>query len=274
MIVTALYVPGDRPERFAKAVGSGADQVIIDLEDAVAPDRKDYARDAVREFLAGPAVETPIAVRPNGAGTRWHDQDLIMLAASPALAALRLPKVERIDELDRIAASFADRDQPVSITALIETGFAVEHAYRIAGHRAVTGIALGELDLRAELGLSTESGLDWIRVRVVVAARAAGLPAPQQAVYPDVADLAGLADSCRAGAALGFCGRTAIHPRQLPVIRKAYAPAPDAVDQARAVLAALGGGVGVAVLPDGRMIDEAVAVEARRVLELAALTAT
>lgn len=265
----ALYVPGDRPERFAKALAAGADQVILDLEDAVSAAHKGLAREAVEELLTGP-VAGRVAVRPNGAGTPWHADDLAMLARVPRRPALRLPKVEGPADVDRVLARLGVRpDETLELTCLLESALGVEQAYAVAQHPAVTGLALGEADLRAELGLTAETALDWLRVRCVVASRAAGLPAPAMAVFPRLEDDAGLRSSCRHGAALGLRGRAAIHPRQVPVIRAAFAPTPAEVTDARQVLDALAGGAGAVRLPDGRMVDAAMAAEARAVLALA-----
>lgn len=262
-VLVGLYVPGDRPERFDKALAAGADQVILDLEDAVAPARKQYARDAVAEFLASSGLE--VAVRPNGAGTPWHAGDLEMLAGAASPPALRLPKVERPDDVnDVLVRTSAD----VAVTCLIESALGLEQAFLIASHPAVTAVALGEADLRAALGITAEAGLDWLRVRLVVAARAAGLDPPNMAVYPKLDDPDGLTESCRRGAALGMLGRTAIHPRQIPVIRDAFRPSADEVERAEQVLEALGGDVGAARLADGRMVDEAMAAQARRTLQI------
>lgn len=271
-VLVALYVPGDRPERFARAFAAGADQVILDLEDAVAPERKGLAREAVAELLAGP-VPTRVSVRPNGAGTAWHEDDLAMLAQAPWRPGLRLPKVEGPDDVDRVLDQLGERlgerrDQGLELTCLLESARGVEQAYAVASHPDVSGIGLGEADLRAELGVTAEAGLDWLRVRSVVAARAAGLPAPAMAVYPRLDDDDGLRTSCLHGAALGLRGRAAIHPRQVPVIRAAFSPTAAEVADARMVLDALSGGAGAVRLPDGRMVDAAMAAAARAVLAL------
>lgn len=266
--LVSLYVPGDRPERFAKAVAAGADEVIIDLEDAVGIDRKDFARAAVAEFLTPPTspepVKGPISVRPNAAGTPWQEADLRMLAQAAGLSGVRLPKTADAAAIDSVREMINNDD--VMISCLLETALGVERAHEIASHPQVSSIGLGEADLRAELGITAESGLDWIRVRTVVAARAAGLPAPMMAVYPHVRDLEGLERSCRTGAGLGFVGRTAIHPRQIEVIRRAFQPTTEEIECAEEVLAVLAAGPGAAVLADGRMVDAAMAVEARRIL--------
>jgi citrate lyase subunit beta/citryl-CoA lyase len=270
-MLTALFVPGDRPDRFDKAVRSGTDAVIIDLEDAVAPDRKADARAAAVDFLSryGTAA-VPVQVRVNALETAECLADLAALAGLPGLAGVRLPKVQSPQEVHEVVA----RLPGVPVHCLIETALGVERAYAIASaDAAVAGIGLGEADLRADLAVTDDTGLAYARGRVVVAARAAGLPPPAMSVYPDVKDLDGLAASCRAGRALGFLGRNAIHPRQLPVIAASFRPAADEVAHARAVLDALAtaglAGRGTAVLPDGRFVDRAMAPGARRVLELA-----
>lgn len=268
-VLVALYVPGDRPERFAKAFAAGADQVIVDLEDAVVPGRKELARHAVAELLAG-APPGRVAVRPNGAGTPWHEADLAVLTEARVRPALRLPKVEGPDDVDRVLELLGDAGgSPWELTCLLESALGVEQAYVVARHPAVSGIALGEADLRAELGVTAEAALDWLRVRSVVAARAAGLPAPAMAVFPRLGDDDALRASCRHGAALGLRGRAAIHPRQVPVIREAFTPTADEVADARSVLDALAGAAGAVRLPDGRMVDAAMAAEARAVVALA-----
>jgi citrate lyase subunit beta/citryl-CoA lyase len=154
---------------------------------------------------------------------------------------------------------------------LLESALGVEHAYEIAtAHPAVASLGLGEADLRADLGVADDPGLAWARSRVVVAARAAGLPAPVQSVYADIADLEGLAASCRLGRSLGFRGRAAIHPAQLPVIAEAYRPDAAEIAAARRILAAFASatteGTGAVALADGGFVDAAVARQAERLL--------
>ena len=251
MSVVALYVPGSRPDRFDKAAATGA-EVILDLEDSVAADDKAAARTAVAEWLA--AHDAPAQVRVNAPGTPDLERDL---AALPADVALRVPKVERPEDLAVLRGR--------TVHVLLESALGVENAYAIASAPGVASIGLGEADLAAELRLEGEDSFGWIRSRIVVAARAAGLPPPMMAAYAAVRDLDGLAESCRRGRRLGMRGRTAIHPTQLPVIREVFAPAPDEVAWAQAVLAALDGGA-VATLPDGAMVDEAMARRARGIL--------
>ncbi|WP_062214002.1 CoA ester lyase [Streptomyces sp. NBRC 109706] len=272
--LTWLYVPGDRPEVVAKALRSGADTVIVDLEDAVAPDRKRYALDATEELLSTPPAlaqkRVQVQVRVNALGGPWAEAEVRRLVGLPGLAGLRLPKVESAGQLARVADWAGDRPVP-PLFPLLESALGLEAAFAVAGgHPAVAGIALGEADLRADLGIASDEGLAWARGRAVVAARAAGLPPPAQSVYPDVRDLTGLAASCATGRALGFLGRTALHPRQLPVIEEAFLPTAAEIAAAREVLAAAEAEAGALALADGRFVDAAVVAGARRTLALAA----
>ncbi|MFD9790589.1 HpcH/HpaI aldolase/citrate lyase family protein [Streptomyces sp. NPDC059070] len=256
--LTWLYVPGDRPQVIEKALSAGADVVIVDLEDAVAPDRKAYARAAAAELLADP-LSTPVHVRVA------VEDDVLAVAGLPGLAGLRLPKITDARQVRRVAGLAPG----VGLHPLLESALGVEHAYAIAtAHPAVRGIALGEADLCADLGVRDESGLDWPRSRIVVAARAAGLAPPVQSVYRHISDLAGLAASCARGRSLGFLGRAAIHPAQLPVIERAYLPPPAEVAAAEEVLSAAPTDTGALALADGRFVDAAVVEAARRTLAL------
>ncbi|MFD5397353.1 HpcH/HpaI aldolase/citrate lyase family protein [Streptomyces sp. NPDC127097] len=318
--LTWLYVPGDRPEVVTKALGCGADVVVVDLEDAVAPDRKDHALRATAELLGDP-LPVPVHVRVNALDGPRAEHEIRTLATLPGLAGLRLPKVQGPADVLRAAGwatpaaapapehvpyaaegpvppaghAHADHLAPVrtppgstatlapaappaasalpaapALYALLESALGIEHAFAIAtAHPALRGIALGEADLCGELGVRDDAGLAWPRSRAVVAARAAGLAPPPQSVHPDVHDLDGLARSCARGRALGFLGRAAIHPRQLPVIEAAYLPSAEEVAAAREIVRAATAEGGALALPDGRFVDAAVVAGARRVLDLA-----
>ena len=265
--LTWLYVPGDRPPIVAKALAAGADVVVVDLEDAVAPDRKAYARAATAELLAEPQLN--VHVRVNALDTPWAADDLRTLAPLPGMSGLRLPKVTSAEEVVAVAEKACD----LPLYALLETALGIERAFSIAAaHSSVHGIALGEADLRADLGVRDDAGLDWSRSRVIVAARAAGLAPPPQSVHPDIRDLEGLAASCAHGRALGFLGRAAIHPRQLPVIESAFLPTNEEIEQAETIVKAAMREEGAQALPDGRFIDAAVVTAAQRTLSLARRT--
>ncbi|WP_169580854.1 MULTISPECIES: CoA ester lyase [Microbacterium] len=268
--LTALYVPGDREDRVAKALASQADIVIVDLEDAVAPRRKDDAR-SVLAVLSRPRSQR-VQVRVNVEGSPWHAADVAAVAGLEHEVGIRLPKVESAATVAAVAERAPDRE----VHALIESALGVEHAFAIAAAGAAT-LALGEADLRSQLGLPSgeagEPGLLWSRSRLVTAAAAAGLPAPMMSVYADVSDLEGLAASCARGRALGFVGRTAIHPRQLPVIERAFIPSTDEVARAQEIVSRVGSALeddnGTVVLEDGTFLDVAMVQAARRTLQLA-----
>jgi citrate lyase subunit beta/citryl-CoA lyase len=249
---------------------SGSDIVLVDLEDAVAPDRKEYARAATAELLSE-APPVPVHVRVNALDGPHAEADLKALSALPGLSGLRLPKVTSPAEVIRVAEEApSSGGGALPLYALLETALGVEQAFAIASsHPALRGIALGEADLRADLGVRGDAGLDWSRARVVVAARAAGLAPPAQSIHPDIRDLEGLAASCAHGRALGFLGRTAIHPRQLPVIEQAYLPTLEEIETAESILKAATTDPGAQALPNGTFIDAAVVAGAHRTLALA-----
>ncbi|WP_190823452.1 HpcH/HpaI aldolase/citrate lyase family protein [Saccharopolyspora pogona] len=268
--ISWLYVPGDRPDRFDKAAASGADVVIVDLEDAVDAGRKDGARANAVAYLSEPRSGPAVHVRINELATRRGQDDLAAFAEAPGLAAVRLPKVESPADLDALDEVFGDRPMPAF--ALLESARGLANVHDIAAHPRIAGIALGEQDLTAELSIG-EVALDQLRLQAVVAAAAAGIGPVPMSVFANVRDEAGLLDSCRRGRDLGMFGRTAIHPAQIPLIRKAFRPTEAEVSRARAVVEAADraelDGVGALVLPDGRFVDAPIIAKARRVLALA-----
>lgn len=257
--VTGLYVPGDRPDRFMKAVSSGADLVVLDLEDAVRPDRKELARAAVGAWLQSQearGLACVLQVRVNAG----DDGDLEVLAQSGVPCEVRLPKVESTADLDRVARALPG----TPITALLESAKGVLGAPELAAHRAVTRIALGEADLRSQTG-GADPVVAHARVVSVLAAAGAGLPAPMLSVFPDLLDGDGLRADTLQGTAFGLFGRMAVHPRQLPIIASVFQPSASELRRAEQVLRAVGEH-GVAVLPDGSMVDEAMRAGAERIL--------
>jgi citrate lyase subunit beta / citryl-CoA lyase len=269
--LTLLYVPGDRPERFEKAIASAADVVIVDLEDAVAPAHKDVARENARALLSQPTPK-PVVVRINDIRSAWGAADLARLGDLLRLGGVRVPKVESAEDVRAVRAALGSRSLPLH--CLIESARGVEAAFEIASADPnVASIALGEADLRSDLGVTGEEGLLWARSRIVVAARAADLPAPVMSVYTQIEDLEGLAASCRRGRALGFIGRAAIHPRQLSVIAECFMPTEAEASAARELLDALAHANstehGVVVLPSGQFVDRAMIKGAERVVALA-----
>lgn len=261
--LTWLYVPADRPDRVEKALTSGAHAVIVDLEDAVAPAAKPEARESLRSlFETEPSVH--VQIRVNSLATPWGAQDLELAATLP-VHGVTLPKTESLDDVEAAATLLGGRP---ALHCLVETALGVERAFEIASSAHVTGISLGEADLRSDTG-ARDAGLDWARARVVNAAAAAGLPRPPQSVYPNVVDLEGLAASCAHGRELGFLGRAAIHPRQLPVIEHAYLPSRREVARARELLEAAAAGREGAFALDGQFVDAPILAAAQQVVALA-----
>ncbi len=245
---------------------------MIDLEDAVPWQEKARARDLVADALRSPA-RPPTWVRVNAVESGLTADD-IAAVASPNLTGLRIAKVESPDDVRFVAARLAATGCAVAIHCLVESALGLERIGQLANaDPAVTGIALGEADLAADLGTRGDEALLYARSRCVLAARAASLAPPVQSVFTDLADEEGLRRSTETGAALGFFGRSAVHPRQLATINEIYTPAPEHVREARELVELLedagAEGSSAFVLPDGRFVDPAVVESARRTLALA-----
>ncbi|EIE49969.1 aldolase [Salipiger aestuarii] len=248
-----LFVPANRPDRFAKAAASGACAVILDLEDAVDPGAKEAARAA----LSCDFTELPVIVRINPAGTPWHDADLDAVTALRC-AAVMLPKAEDPARIATIAARTGH-----AILALIETARGLSRARDIAAQRAVTRLAFGSIDFCADLGCDHDRDtLRSVRLELVLAARLAGLAAPLDGVTTDLTDLAITEDDTRHARSLGMTGKLCIHPRQVAPVRRGFAPTGAELDWAARVLASGDGAVAV----DGAMVDAPVRQRARMIL--------
>lgn len=273
--ISYLYVPGNAPARFAKADGSGAGAVIFDLEDAVGRDDKVAARADVARHLAlprPPGVET--WVRLNGDERVAGD---VAAVVGPGLRGVILAKaasVQQLVALDEMLAAAESKHGLVrgriAVAPLIESGLGLANVVEIAGGPRVTTLHLGEVDLAADLGVEPGpegTELLFARSQLVVACSAAGIGSPVAPVSPDFRDLAAYADTTRALRRLGFVGRACIHPAQLPVVRDVFTRTAAETAEAEDILRRLEGAAGgVALDARGRMIDEAVARQARRVL--------
>lgn len=258
-----LFTPGNRPERFAKAMQSGADGVVLDLEDAVPPDEKDRARKAVLEFvdLVGGAV----AVRINALSTREGLKDLLALAEREVRPELvLLPKAEEPSEIALIAAHL-----PGSLMALIESAKGLQNADAIAqAHPKLVALGFGGADLAANLGSEFAfEPLLWGRSRVVQAAALANLAA-LDVPFLNLGDAEGLESECRRVKALGYTGKFAIHPKQVATIMGAFRPDLQAVAKARRMVEAFEAARGGVVSVDGKMVDLPLYRSAQRILEM------
>lgn len=251
-----LFVPGDRPDRFDRAFGSGADLVVVDLEDAVVPSAKDEAR---RNALSAMDDGARMVVRVNGLDTDWADAD-VALFDHPALIGVMVPKAEPTAALAAVAAR-------CPVIALVETAGGVAALDRIAATQGVSRFALGTIDLANDLGMGTEASLfDPIRSSMIIASRLAGLAPPIDGVCAAFRDEALLREETIAAVARGFGGKLCIHPAQVGTIHDAMGPGQDDLERARRILDALNQDGTGACAVDGRMIDAPVAEWARRTL--------
>jgi citrate lyase subunit beta/citryl-CoA lyase len=261
-----LFVPGNRPERFAKALASGADAVIIDLEDAVPLDAKDTARAALAQ--AWPDFDADqrarLLVRVNPAGTPWHAADLAALGGLPSLGAVMLPKAENPQQVEH-----AFMASGVPVLPLIESAEGVGQLDAIARAQGVLRLGLGHIDLQADLSMRCgpdEAELAPVRLALVVASRRAGLPAPVDGVTTAKQDAEVLAADAQRSRRFGFGAKLCIHPAQVAGVHQALAPTDAECDWARRVLAAETAAGGGAFSVDGKMVDPPVLLLARQIL--------
>jgi citrate lyase subunit beta / citryl-CoA lyase len=261
-----LFVPGNRPERFAKALDSGADAVIIDLEDAVPLDAKDTARSALLSAWADFDADqrARLLVRVNPVGTPWHEADLAAVACLTGLGALMLPKAENPQQLEHAFTACG-----VPVLPLIESAEGVGQMDAIARASGVLRLGLGHIDLQADLRIicgPDEAEIAPIRLAMVVASRRAHLPAPVDGVTTATTDADVLARDAQRSRRFGFGAKLCIHPAQVAGVHQALAPTEAECDWARRVLAAEVAAGGGAFSVDGKMVDPPVLLLARQIL--------
>lgn len=260
---TWLFVPGSRPDRFAKAAASDADEVICDLEDAVAPDEKEQARADVVAWLRGGGSGW---VRLNAVGTRWHDDDVSALAGCAGLRGLVVPKAESPTALAALAAELPG---PNGLVALVESAIGVLRAVDLASCPGVERLAFGSIDFALDVDATEDDdSLLLARSTLVLASRAAGRASPLDGVTTALDDPQALAADARRSRRLGFGGKLCLSPRQVPVVAAQFRPSAHEVEWAQRVVAASDGGAGV-VATGGEMVDRPVLERARRVLATA-----
>lgn len=263
-----LYVVGHREDHIAKAYASEVDAVVLELEDAVAASRKVEARQTVARVLAQPPPKpTYVRVNPLPSGLTRADLEAV---AGTQIEGVRIAKAESAADVALVGAWLDELGSPARIQVLLESALAVERVSELAAaHERVIGVSIGEQDLAADVGASGE-GLLYARSKVIFAARAAGLPAPYQSVWTDTRDLDGLRETSLAGRRLGFFGRSAIHPTQVPVINEVFTPTAEelaaAAELERLLEEAVEAGSAGVKLSDGRFLDSAIVMAARRTL--------
>ncbi|QPV63481.1 CoA ester lyase [Halosimplex litoreum] len=273
---SVLFSPGDRPELLRTAPTTGADTVVFDLEDAVAPGRKAEAGASVREVLADLDADCEVCVRVRQPGRGAADDLDAVLDddARSGLDALVLPKAESADDVADLAGLAAERDADLPILALVETAAGVLHAEEIAAADATDALIFGAEDLAADIGATrTAEGTEVLHARehVVLAAAAAGIDAVDT-LHTDFEDEGGLRAETQFALELGYDGKLAIHPSQVGPINETFTPASDRIEWAERVLAAKADadaeGRGVFAV-DGEMVDAPLVTQARRVMERA-----
>jgi citrate lyase subunit beta/citryl-CoA lyase len=261
-----LFVPGTRPERFTKALDSGADSVIIDLEDAVAAEDKQTARNAIR--TAWPTFNTEqkkrLIIRSNSPGSQFYAADLI-LAQELDLPCLLIPKSESLDQINGAAQILPN----TAIIPMIETAIGLDRINDIATAEQVLRLALGNLDLQADLGMvcdSQESELQTARFQIVLASRLAQIAPPIDGVTPSTDDIERITNDAERAKRIGFGGKLCIHPKQVPLVKAAFLPSAEEISWAFRVIEADKASKGGAVKLDGRMIDHPVVLLEQRTL--------
>jgi citrate lyase subunit beta/citryl-CoA lyase len=257
-----LFVPGDRPERFDKAIATGAHAVILDLEDAVTPERKVQAREAVSQWLANASVR--VFVRVNPEGSPWHEDDCALLRDCARLAGVMVPKAEDHTSIGRLARHLGDGQE---LIPLVETVAGHFEAAALARIPRVSRLAFGSFDFMADSGIQADGEeLDAVRTNLVLVSRHAGLRAPIDGVSAAIDDAAQLERDVRRSRRFGMGAKLCIHPKQVPIVHAGFAPKPEEVAWARRVLEALASGPLGAVAVDGKLVDRPVALRAEAIL--------
>lgn len=280
MVRSWLYVPGDRPERFDKAVAKGADAIVLDLEDAVSLDHKIEARSLVADWVRnGDHGRVQVWVRVNQGPMGVEDTAAVAL---PGLMGICVPKVDDPSELTEIDSVLTESEQRLGLPSghwplipLIESAVGITRLSSIVRVPRVIQLQVGEVDLAADLGLGGDVDLHLapVRNRIVIESIAAGIAAPVGPVSTEFRDLEAFRSSTRTVIDQGFIGRACIHPDQVTIVNTMCTPSSEEAQEAQDLLdrmqAAVRQGSGIALDAKGRMIDEASARSARRTIALA-----
>ena len=255
-----LFVPGNRPDRYAKAIAAGADAVIVDLEDAVPPNDKPSARAALAAWLS---PQHPVLIRVNGAESQWFREDL-GLCNAPGVAGVLLPKAEKVEDI-RAIAEHSDAATP--ILALIETARGFWNVHALAQAPKVQRFVFGSIDFQLDLGIhGEEEELLYFRSQLVLVSRLAGIEAPVDGVTTAIDDAERIrADTSRARR-LGFGAKLCIHPRQVSVVNQCFEPTAEEESWAKRIVEAAEAVHGAAVSVDGKMVDRPVVARAATIL--------
>jgi citrate lyase subunit beta/citryl-CoA lyase len=270
-----LYVPGDRPDRLERAFLRNADQLIVDLEDGVAPAAKDFAVETVLDWLRTlSGKHAPVWIRVN-CGERGHDE-MRRLVVHASVAGFCLPKTEKAEDLraadqlieETLAGSGSVKPREIWLAPLLESAISLVNVHEIAAAPRVRLLHIGEIDLAADLGVTADTNGDefhYVRSLVVIASRAAKLCAPPAPVSVQIDDAEAFRSSTKQLKAMGFVGRVCIHPSQVAIANEVFTPTSEEVSWARGIIDRVGENGGAFRGEDGSMVDEAVARRAREV---------
>ena len=264
-----LFVPGTRPERFQKALDSGADAVILDLEDAIPEEEKELARNAIRSAWPSFTQEQKgrLVIRSNSPGSKFYSADLI-LAKELDITCILIPKSESPDQINGAALVLPNS----AIIPMIETALGLEHLREIANSNQVIRLALGNIDLQVDLGMTCgvdETELQTARFQIVLASRLAEIAPPIDGVTPSTDNIEQITHDAKRAKRMGFGAKLCIHPKQIAIVQAAFMPSQEDLVWAKRVIEADKASKGGAVKLDGRMIDRPVVVLAQRTLALA-----
>ena len=257
MLRSYLFVPGNRPDRYAKACATRAGVVIVDLEDAVAPAEKAAAR---RSLVAWLSPRQRVLVRVNAPGSPWFADDL-QACANEAVSAIVLPKAERAEDVEQVAGVCGARP----VLPLVETARGVWNILAVAQAPNVRSLLFGSLDFRSDVNASDDDLL-YARSRLVLASRVAGIGPPVDGITQAIDDPELLRRDCERARQLGFGGKLCIHPKQVDIVNRCFSPSADDLAWARRVVDAFAQSSGNAALLDGRMIDRPVLLRAQALL--------
>jgi citrate lyase subunit beta / citryl-CoA lyase len=255
-----LFVPGTRLDQVAKAMRSGADAIIVDLEDAVLPQHKSDARRAVANV---PDSNASIYVRVNSTGTHEFSLDVAAVMQSGVIAGIVLPKVECSEDLDALSSLMMT---PLPVVALIETAKGITNLFEVTRHPAVSRVAFGGVDFSLDVGCASDSTTARVaRAEMVLACRSAGLPAPIDGVTVSMEHVI-VEIEAQDARRMGFGGKLCIHPRQIDCTNRAFLPTDEEIKWARKVTEQAANIEEGALLVDGQMIDRPVLERAKRIL--------
>lgn len=245
-VISALYCPGNRPDRFEKAL-TAADQLILDLQDSVALDQKEFALNQVVQYLTSKSESEIARIQVRVESTEAERTALDRFSSN---LTIRVSRVETQADL-HIWSQFQN------VIPLVETALGMSNLGEIGSQENVASLAIGELDLTTELAATSPDIIRHLRIQLVLASAANGLPAPMMSAWTKLSDSEGLKRDCIEGRSLGFTGRTAIHPDQVPIIEEIFSPDRDPSADRRVTQELIEKSGGVAVDAHGNMVDQA-----------------